>query len=97
MNISSIQPINSNFLTINKQQGASNETSFGTVLNEYIQDANLAVKDFEGKTAALARGEAVNLHDVTIAAQKANIAVSLTAQVRDRAVEAYQEIMRMQI
>ncbi|WP_053365309.1 flagellar hook-basal body complex protein FliE [Bacillus sp. FJAT-27245] len=97
MNISSIQPYNSNFLTINKQQGASNDSSFGTMLNQYIQDANLAVKDFEGKTAALARGEAVNLHDVTIAAQKANIAVTLTTQVRDRAVEAYQEIMRMQI
>ncbi|WP_059172710.1 flagellar hook-basal body complex protein FliE [Bacillus sp. FJAT-27445] len=97
MNISSIQPYNPNFLTTNKQQGAANEASFGTMLNQYIQDANMAVKNFEGKTAALARGEAVNLHDVTIAAQKANIAVALTTQVRDRAVEAYQEIMRMQI
>ncbi|RHW33310.1 flagellar hook-basal body complex protein FliE [Neobacillus notoginsengisoli] len=97
MNISNIQPINSSFPTIQKPHSAGESTSFGTLLNQHIQDANGAVKNFEMKAGALARGEAINLHDVTIAAQKANIAVSLTAQVRDKAIEAYQEIMRMQI
>jgi flagellar hook-basal body complex protein FliE len=98
MNITSIQGLSSPFLQPQKPQTQSEAPStFGNLLNQYIQDANGTVKDFEAKSMALAKGEAVNLHDVTIAAQKASIAVSLTTQVRDKAVEAYQEIMRMQI
>jgi flagellar hook-basal body complex protein FliE len=96
MNISSIQAFTNSLPTMNKTQSPA-DSSFGTLLNQYIQDANGAVKDFESKSLSLAKGEAVNLHDVTIAAQKASIAVSLTTQVRDKAVEAYQEMMRMQI
>jgi flagellar hook-basal body complex protein FliE len=96
MNISSIQAFTNSLPTINKPQGTA-DSSFGSLLNQYIQDANGVVKDFESKSLSLAKGEAINLHDVTIAAQKASIAVSLTTQVRDKAVEAYQEMMRMQI
>ncbi|MEH7492648.1 flagellar hook-basal body complex protein FliE [Neobacillus niacini] len=96
MNISSIQAFTNSLPTINKPQSTA-DSSFGSLLNQYIQDANGAVKDFESKSLSLAKGEAINLHDVTIAAQKASIAVSLTTQVRDKAVEAYQEMMRMQI
>jgi flagellar hook-basal body complex protein FliE len=99
MNISSIQGLSSPFLQTQKQvpQVEASSSSFGNLLNQYIQDANGAVKNFEAKSMQLAKGEAIHLHDVTIAAQKASIAVSLTTQVRDKAVEAYQEIMRMQI
>jgi flagellar hook-basal body complex protein FliE len=96
MNISSIQAFTNSLPTMNKPKSSA-DSSFGTLLNQYIQDANGAVKNFESKSLSLAKGEAVNLHDVTIAAQKASIAVSLTTQVRDKAVEAYQEMMRMQI
>lgn len=96
MNISNIQSFTNSLPTVNKQQSTA-DSSFGSLLNQYIQDANGAVKDFESKSLLLAKGEAINLHDVTIAAQKASIAVSLTTQVRDKAVEAYQEMMRMQI
>ncbi|WP_462410733.1 flagellar hook-basal body complex protein FliE [Neobacillus sp. Marseille-QA0830] len=98
MNIASLQGAGSGFLQTNKPQAAAETTnSFGNLLNQYIQEANGNVQDFETKSLALAKGEDINLHDVTIAAQKASIAVTLTTQVRDKAVEAYQEIMRMQI
>jgi flagellar hook-basal body complex protein FliE len=98
MNITNIQSINSPFLQGSKPQVMSDaSSSFGNLLNQYIQEANGTVKDFESKSLALAKGEAIDLHDVTIAAQKASIAVTLTTQVRDKAVEAYQEMMRMQI
>ena len=38
-----------------------------------------------------------NLHDITIAAEKANIALQLTLSIRNKIVEAYKEIMRIQI
>jgi len=98
MNIASLQGVGNSFFQASKPQASAESTSsFGNLLNQYIKEADVNVQDFEAKSLALAKGEAINLHDVTIAAQKASIAVTLTTQVRDKAVEAYQEIMRMQI
>ena len=47
--------------------------------------------------AALAAGQVEDISQVVIAAEKADIAVQLTLAVRNKAVEAYQEIMRMQV
>jgi flagellar hook-basal body complex protein FliE len=42
-------------------------------------------------------GESVNMHDLMIAMEKADISLRLMVQVRNKAIDAYQEIMRMQI
>ncbi|WHY89014.1 flagellar hook-basal body complex protein FliE [Neobacillus novalis] len=96
MKITGIDPTSS-LLSLNKPQKTEGTSSFESMLNQYIQQTDNAVKDFETKSISLAKGEDINLHDVTIAAQKASIAVQLTTQIRDKAVEAYQEIMRMQV
>lgn len=97
MNINSIQSLNNTILTEKKTQTVSNGASFESMLNKYINNADGAVKESENMALSLAKGDNFNLHDVTIAAQKASIAVSLTTTIRDKAVEAYQEIMRMQV
>jgi len=45
----------------------------------------------------LAAGQVEDISEVVIAGEKASIAVQLTMQVRNKMVEAYQEIMRMQV
>lgn len=97
VNISAIQPNNNGLFSLSKPKSTGSISSFESMLNQYIKQADGTVKDFESKSIALAKGEGVNLHDVTIAAQKASIAVQLTTHVRDKAVEAYQEMMRMQV
>jgi flagellar hook-basal body complex protein FliE len=42
-------------------------------------------------------GESVNLHELMISMEKADISLRLMVQVRNKAIDAYQEIMRMQI
>lgn len=42
-------------------------------------------------------GGDVDLHDVMIASEKAGVAMQLTLQIRNKMVEAYQEVMRMQV
>jgi flagellar hook-basal body complex protein FliE len=42
-------------------------------------------------------GEDISVHEVMIAAEKAKLSLDLAIQVRNKAIEAYQEIMRMQI
>lgn len=49
------------------------------------------------KQRQLVAGEVENIHDVMIAMEKASLAFSLTLQVRNKVIEAYQEVMRMQI
>lgn len=96
MKITNIQPYNSP-IGISGTKGTEGNSSFGSMLNQYIQKADAVVKNSEQQSILLAQGENVNLHDITIASQKASVALQLTAQIRNKAVEAYQEIMRMQV
>ena len=48
-------------------------------------------------TNKMANGENVDLHTVMIASQKASISLTATLEIRNKVVEAYQEIMRMNI
>lgn len=48
-------------------------------------------------TQAYLAGEIQDVHQVMIAAEQANLALQLTVQVRNKVIEAYQEVARMQI
>ena len=66
-----------------------------------VKDALVAVSDAERAADAIAvdiaSGGTSGVHELMIATAKASLSVDLMVQVRNRAVEAYQEIMRMQI
>ena len=47
--------------------------------------------------ALLAAGKVNDVAEVVIAGQKAQIALNLTVQIRNKAIDAYQELMRMQV
>ena len=51
----------------------------------------------DGLAESFAAGEDVEIHDVMIAMQETQIAFDLATQVRNKAVEAYQEILRLQL
>ncbi|WP_095522128.1 flagellar hook-basal body complex protein FliE [Salisediminibacterium selenitireducens] len=73
------------------------QQSFKTWLGDAINDMNQRQVDSQHMTERMARGENVDLHDVMITAQKASITLETTVEVRDKVIEAYQEIMRMQV
>ncbi|MEH7439395.1 flagellar hook-basal body complex protein FliE [Neobacillus drentensis] len=98
MNISGI---NSGLIKINQNpiqnmESSSNQNSFANVLKGYLENVDTTVKQASNLTVKAAAGEIENIHDVTIASQKAKVALELTVTIRDKAVEAYQETMRMQ-
>lgn len=73
------------------------QNSFSNTLKNAIDGVNNAQVRSDMLTNKLAAGENVDLHQVMIASQKASITLEATLQVRNKVVEAYQEIMRMQV
>ncbi len=64
-------------------------------LNTAIEEVDALAKNSEKLTQDLVLGRADNLHEVMIAAEKAKTAMNLTIELRNKAIEAYKEIMRM--
>lgn len=99
MNINPIQHNKDATFTLNKgiKNEKNNEISFGDYLKNSIDEVNRLQVESQNYKNLLATGEVDNLHDVMIAAEKANIALQLTMSIRNKVVDAYREIMRMQI
>lgn len=75
---------------------SSNSTDFSKMLSDAIRNVNSLQKDADTAAAKLALGEVDDVHQVMIATEQAKLALQLTVQVRNKLVEAYQEISRMQ-
>jgi flagellar hook-basal body complex protein FliE len=73
------------------------EKSFGDLLAQAVDKISELDKDSTAKQIAFARGENIELHEVAIAMEKASIAMELAMAVRNKIVEAYQEMMRMNV
>ena len=75
-------------------------TMFGALLNSAInniQTTNNYLSDAENEKLKWALGETESTHDLTIAMEKASTALQYTVAIRDKLLEAYKEIMQMQI
>lgn len=73
------------------------QKSFGNYLKNAIQDVNAQQIQSDNMTQKLILGEDIDLHNVMITAQKASIALNATIEVRNKMIEAYQEIIRMPV
>jgi flagellar hook-basal body complex protein FliE len=82
-----------------KTQGAEqkSQSNFSNVLSEAIDYLKQTEAEASQATTALLTGESTDLHTALIAAQKAEIAISYTVEIRNRVLEAYNNIMNMQV
>lgn len=104
-----MNPINSsliNNITTNLKPaskiGQSNEVetpkkNFIDFMKDSISEANNLKKESDNVTADFLAGKTDNLHEVMIAAQKAEVSISFVTEVRNRVLEGYQEFTRMQL
>jgi flagellar hook-basal body complex protein FliE len=79
--------------------GGTSETqkSFADTLNDAIQNVNELQKTSDKAMQNLATGRTDNVAEVMIASEKADIALKLMVQVRNKIIDAYQDIMKMQV
>jgi flagellar hook-basal body complex protein FliE len=73
------------------------EKSFGEFLSDALNNVNQLQHTASQASLNLAAGKIQDISEVTIAAEKATLALQLTMQVRNKIVDAYQEVMRMQV
>lgn len=72
-------------------------TPFGQLLAQGLQEVNQQLASSQADLQKLALGETQNLHGVMVRLEESRIAFQLLMQVRNRVLEAYQDVMRMQI
>jgi flagellar hook-basal body complex protein FliE len=70
---------------------------FDDWLQLQLSTANQQIMDAEVKVRELVSGEEANIHDVMISLEKAKMSFELILAVRNKSLEAYQELMRMQM
>ncbi len=71
--------------------------TFQDFFADAVKRTNQLQQQAQDKQRQLLVGETDNIHDVMIAMEKAGLSFQLTLAVRNKVVEAYQEVMRMQI
>lgn len=71
--------------------------SFASMLGQMVSDVNAQQKISAQAVSALQSGQNVPLHQAVISMEEANVSFQLMVEVRNRLMDAYQEIMRMQI
>lgn len=73
------------------------ELSFSQIVNQKLEEANSLQKEADKLTESFSAGEPVEIHQMLIAMEKADLALRQTVEIRNKVIEAYQEIERMQI
>lgn len=105
MNIVPINKINSidELSKLNVSQKVENSDSnegglsFKSIFKDAINDVKETNQALQEEAYKLATGQTDNLHDVTIASTKASLSVDLFIALRNKTLDAYNEIMRMSI
>ena len=81
-------------------RAADKEDLFGSLLDSAINNINKTngyLSDMENEEVKFALGETDNAHDLGVAIQKASTALQYTVAVKNAAMEAYRQIMQMQV
>ena len=94
--LGSPQPPLSESLSIDSAASPSGP-GFGGMLSDALGEVNRLQGNADTLATKLAAGDVQDVHEVMLALSQASNAFGLTTQVRNKALEAYQEIMRMQV
>lgn len=81
----------------NTTEEKTNGTSFSNVLSDAISKVNDSEVNANNKIESLIKGEDVEMHEVMLAMQESVLSLQALIEVRNKTVEAYQEISKLQL
>ena len=82
---------------IAKPDASAAKPKFASFLEQAVAEVDGKMKAADAEKTKMFTGETNNLHQAMISMQEASVAFSLMVEVRNKLVESYQEIMRMQV
>ena len=99
MNIPAIGGVQGAFPTANRVAATSSgdATGFASSIGQALEELDQLHGTADGLAADAATGELESVTDYLVAATEAQLATQVTVAVRNRAVEAFNDIMRMQV
>ncbi len=104
MNISTIDGVSleqySDFFKSNSITEKKESDSFDSILSSImnsVNETNTLQNKAEEAEVQFALGQSDNTHDLLVAETKASVALQYTVAVRDKIIDAYKELMQMQI
>lgn len=77
--------------------GRTPATDFANLIGEGLSKTDMSLKAADTQLRQLAAGADIPVHDVMISMEKARLDLMLVVEVRNRIIEGYQEMMRMQL
>jgi flagellar hook-basal body complex protein FliE len=80
-----------------KQPASQTLNQFGDMLSNSLQDVSRLQSRADDLATKVATGGDVDIHDAVLANEEASLAFQYTLQIRNKLIEAYQEVMRMQV
>jgi len=95
-----INPITSDIpLSLGTRPSGAQEgkASFGTLLKDAISTANDLQQKSDLEIQKIMTGESDELHTAVVAMQRADLSFQMMMQVRNKIVQAYQEVLRMPV
>lgn len=78
-------------------QGQEGGVAFGDLLKQALQEVNQASTQSEEEARNLMTGEGADMHTAMLAVQKADLSFQMMMAVRSKLIDAYREVMRMQM
>lgn len=94
--IERISGVNNQISKLQKAQIKTDNSEFSKILSDALESVNDQQKSVEQMADDFAKGKVSNIHELVVEAEKASISLRLTVEVRNKIVDAYREIMRMQ-
>ncbi|EPZ51823.1 flagellar hook-basal body complex protein FliE [Halobacteriovorax sp. GFR7] len=85
------------FDELSKVTPSERSQSFSEMLSNQIMDVNNLQKEANTAIEKLVSGESKNIHETMLAVERAEIAFKTMNQVRNKVIDAYKEVMRMQV
>ena len=77
--------------------GAEGGVAFGDLLKQALHEVNQASAQSEDEARNLMTGEGADMHSAMLAVQKADLSFQMMMAVRSKLIDAYREVMRMQM
>ncbi len=77
--------------------GSEEGLAFGDLLKQALQEVNKASGQAEEEARNLMTGESADMHTAMLAVQKADLSFQMMMAVRSKLIDAYREVMRMQM